>query len=61
MAAWIQEDTERDYSQREYRKNVLVVGDRVDSENKFSTTTKKHGATAEDPLDVQPSRQTIGI
>ena len=23
----IQEDTERDYSQREYGKNVLVVGD----------------------------------
>jgi hypothetical protein len=24
---WIQENTERDYSQTEYGKNVLVVGD----------------------------------
>jgi hypothetical protein len=27
MMVWIQEDTERDYSQREYGKNVVVVGD----------------------------------
>jgi hypothetical protein len=26
MAAWIQEDTERDYSQREYGKNAVVIG-----------------------------------
>jgi hypothetical protein len=31
--AWIQEDTERDYSQREYGKNVLVGGDGGDGEN----------------------------
>jgi hypothetical protein len=29
---WIQEDTERDYSQREYGKNALVVCDGDDSE-----------------------------
>jgi hypothetical protein len=28
MAAWIQGDIEGDYSKREYRKNILVVGDR---------------------------------
>jgi hypothetical protein len=30
---WIQGDTERNYSQAEYGKNVLVVGDRGDDEN----------------------------
>jgi hypothetical protein len=30
---WIQGDTERNYSQAEYGKNVLVVGDRGDGEN----------------------------
>jgi hypothetical protein len=30
---WIQEDTERDYSQREYGMNALVVGDGGDGEN----------------------------
>jgi hypothetical protein len=30
---WVQEDTERDYSQTEYGKNVLVVGNRGDDEN----------------------------
>jgi hypothetical protein len=29
---WIQEDTERDYSQTEYGKNTLVVGDGDDRE-----------------------------
>jgi hypothetical protein len=29
---WVQENTERDYSQTEYGKNVLVVGDRGDEE-----------------------------
>jgi hypothetical protein len=32
MAVWIQENTERDYSQREYGKNILVVGDGDDGE-----------------------------
>jgi hypothetical protein len=31
--AWIWEDTERDYSQTEYGKNALVVGDGGDGEN----------------------------
>jgi hypothetical protein len=31
--AWIQEDTEQDYSQTEYGKNALVVGDGGDGEN----------------------------
>jgi hypothetical protein len=31
---WIQEDTERDYSQREDEKNALVVGDGADGENR---------------------------
>jgi hypothetical protein len=31
---WIQEDTERDYSQREDGKNALVVGDGGDGENR---------------------------
>jgi hypothetical protein len=30
---WIQEDTERDYSQIEYGKNALVVGDGGNGEN----------------------------
>jgi hypothetical protein len=30
---WIQEDTERSYSQTEYGKNALVVGERGNSEN----------------------------
>jgi hypothetical protein len=30
---WIQEDTERDYSKTEYRKNVLVFDDGGDGEN----------------------------
>jgi hypothetical protein len=34
---WIQEDTERDYSQTEYGKNTLVVGDRGDAENPQAT------------------------
>jgi hypothetical protein len=33
MMAWIQEDTERDYSQREYGKSILVLGDGGDGEN----------------------------
>jgi hypothetical protein len=31
MAAWIKEDKERDYIQKEYGKNILVVGDGGDS------------------------------
>jgi hypothetical protein len=31
MAALIHKDTERDYSQREYGKNTLMVGDRGNS------------------------------
>jgi hypothetical protein len=34
---WIQEDTERDYSQTEYGKNTLVVGDGGDVENPQAT------------------------
>jgi hypothetical protein len=34
---WIYDDTERDYSQREDRKNVLVFGDGGDSENPQAT------------------------
>jgi hypothetical protein len=34
MIVWIQENTKRDYSQTEDRKNTLVVGDRDnDGEN----------------------------
>jgi hypothetical protein len=33
MMEWIQENTKRHYSQTEYGKNVLVVGDRADGEN----------------------------
>jgi hypothetical protein len=33
MMALIWEDIERDYSQTEYRKNPLVVGDRGNGEN----------------------------
>jgi hypothetical protein len=33
MMVWIQEDTERDYSQREYGKTILVLGDEGDGEN----------------------------
>jgi hypothetical protein len=33
----IQEDTERDYSQTEYKNNVLVFGDGGDGENPHST------------------------
>jgi hypothetical protein len=33
MMVWIQEDTDRDYSQTEYGKNTLVVGDKGDREN----------------------------
>jgi hypothetical protein len=32
MMVWIQEDTERDYNQREYGKNALVVSDRGDGD-----------------------------
>jgi hypothetical protein len=35
MIVWIQEDTERDYSQREDRTNVLVVGN-MEAMVKFS-------------------------
>jgi hypothetical protein len=34
---WIQEDTERDYSQREDGKNTLVVSDGDDGENPRAT------------------------
>jgi hypothetical protein len=33
MMKWIQEDAERDYSQAEYGKNALVVGNGGDDEN----------------------------
>jgi hypothetical protein len=36
--AWVQEDTERDYSQREDGKNALVVGDGGDGENPSRAT-----------------------
>jgi hypothetical protein len=32
IMVWIQENTERDYSQRKYGKNALVVGDGDDGE-----------------------------
>jgi len=35
--AWAQEDTKRDYSQREDGKNALVFGDRGDGENPEAT------------------------
>ena len=34
---WIQENTERDYSQRKYVKNALVVGDRDDNSRERTT------------------------
>jgi hypothetical protein len=34
---WVQENTERDYSQREDRKNVLEFGDGGDIENPQAT------------------------
>jgi hypothetical protein len=33
MCRLVREDTERDYSQTEYGKNTLMVGDGGDSEN----------------------------
>jgi hypothetical protein len=57
MPAWIQEDTEQDYSQREYGKNLLVVGDGSDGENEFSTTNTENTAPQRRllPFDVHLS------
>jgi len=40
MAGWIQEDTELDYSQREYGKNVLVFDDGGNVENSAAILSK---------------------
>jgi hypothetical protein len=53
MAPWIQEDTQGDYSQREYGKNILVVGD----EGNGSGDAFQGDDAREDRVDLKEGRK----
>ena len=61
---WIQEDTERDHSQRKYGKNALVVGDGGDGENSQPATEdlfSRGWGNAEPPVYLAVREITLAL